>query len=131
MRNVVQQSVVLPAEAQRLFEMYLDPAGHQAITGKPVIIGEKPGSEFRAFDGMLTGTMLLVIRPRLIVQSWRSVAFKPENPDSTLILMFTPEGRQGRIDMVHLDVPDHDLQGVKEGWVKHYWTPWREYLERR
>jgi activator of HSP90 ATPase len=131
MRNVIQQTVVLPAAAPSLLEMYLDPAAHQAFTGAAVTIGPEPGSEFRAFDGMLTGTMLAVVRPRLIVQSWRSVAFKPEDVDSTLILTFTPEGAEGRIDLVHLDVPDHDREGVQQGWKKYYWAPWRTYLERR
>jgi hypothetical protein len=41
-------------------------------------------------------------------------------PDSTLILAFTPEATNGRIDLVHLD--------VVEGWETHYWGPWRRYL---
>jgi uncharacterized protein YndB with AHSA1/START domain len=131
MRNVIQQTVVLPAPAEALFDMYLDPIKHAAITGKPVAIGADKGSDFKAFDGMLSGTILTVARPRLIVQSWRSVAFKSEDPDSTLILTFTPEGKDGRIDLVHLDVPNHDLQGVTNGWPTHYWGPWRKYLETR
>ena len=33
MRNVIRQTVVLPASAEALFEMYLDPSAHEAITG--------------------------------------------------------------------------------------------------
>lgn len=131
MRTVIRQSVVLPAAAERLFEMYLDPAEHAAFTGMPVTIGREPGAEFRAFGGQLTGSILAVAEPRLVVQSWRSTKFRPDDADSTLILLFTPEGDQGRIDLVHLDVPEHDFQGVTDGWPKHYWTPWRAYLERR
>jgi hypothetical protein len=133
MPNVIQQSVVLPAAAPTLFEMYLSPAAHADITGAPVTIGDAPGAEFRAFNDMLTGTILAIVRPRLVVQSWRSPAFRPQDSDSTLILIFTPEGdgAAGRIDLVHLDVPDHDLKGVREGWESHYWTPWRKYLETR
>jgi hypothetical protein len=47
---------------------------------------------------------------------------------STLILAFTPEGTNGRIDLVHLDVPAHNYHGVVEGWETHYWGPWRRYL---
>jgi activator of HSP90 ATPase len=136
MRSVIQQSVILPASAEQLFEMYLDPQAHAAFTGHPVTIGPQPGDAFQAFGGQLSGTMLAVVRPKLIVQSWRSVIFKPDDADSTLIIMFSPEtndtvGRpQGRIDLVHLDVPEHDFQGVTEGWPKFYWTPWREYLQR-
>lgn len=133
MRSVIQQSVVLPASSERLFEMYLDSAEHGAFTGMPVEIGSQPGATFSAFGGQLSGTILAVARPRLIVQSWRSTKFAAEDPDSTLILMFTDEGtgaKRGRIDLVHLDVPEHDYQGVTEGWPNHYWGPWRAYLER-
>jgi activator of HSP90 ATPase len=128
MRNIIRQSVVLPASAEKLFEMYMDHSTHQAITGAHVEIGDKRGSEFKAFDGALTGTILEVIRPRLIIQSWRSVNFMAEDPDSTLILSFTTERDEGRIDLVHLDVPDQDYEGVNQGLEKYYWTPWRTYL---
>jgi len=131
MRNVIRQSVVLPAPAEQLFQMYLDPRTHGAITGAPVTVAEETGSEFRAFDGKLSGQILAVARPTLIVQFWRSVAFKPEDPDSTLMLCFTPQGNEGRIDLVHLDVPDQDYDGVNKGWESYYWTPWRIYLETR
>ena len=128
MRNVIRQSVVLPTSGERLFEMYMNPSTHQAITGAHVEIGDKKSSEFKAFDGALTGTILEVIRPRLIIKSWRSVNFMAEDPDSTLILSFTSEGDAGRIDLVHIDVPDQDYDGVNQGWEKYYWTPWRTYL---
>ena len=128
MRNVIRQSVVLPAPAETLFEMYLNPAMHQTITGAPVEIGDERGSKFKAFDGALTGIILEVVKSRLIIQSWRSKVFKAEDPDSTLILSFTPEADEGRIDLIHLDVPDHDYDGVTQGWEKYYWAPWRAYL---
>ena len=128
MRNVIRQSVVLPASAEKLFEMYLNPSTHRAITGAPADINDKRGFEFKAFDGALTGTILEVIKPRLIIQSWRSVNFMADDPDSTLILCFTSEGDEGRIDLIHLDVPDQDYDGVDQGWEKYYWTPWRTYL---
>jgi len=128
MRNVIRQTVVLPASAEGLFEMYLDPSTHQAITGASVDIGDERGSKFKAFDGALTGTILEVIKPRLIIQSWRSSKFEADDPDSTLILSFTPEGDEGRIELIHLDVPDHDYDGVTQGWEKYYWAPWRAYF---
>jgi len=129
MRNIIRQSVVLPASAEELFEMYLNPSTHMAITGAPVEIGDKRGFEFKAFDGALTSTILEVIKPRLTIKSRRSVNFMAEDPDSTLILSFTSEGNEGRIDLVHLDVPDQDYDGVNQGWDKYYWTPWRTYLD--
>ena len=128
MRSIIRQSVVLSASADKLFEMYMNPLTHQAITGAPVEIGDKRGSKFNSFDGALTGTILEVIKPTLIIKSWRSINFMDEDPDSTLILSFTPEGDAGRIDLIHLDVPDQDFDGVNQGWENYYWTPWRTYL---
>ncbi len=130
-RSVITQTVVLTAAAKTLFAMYLDPIAHEAISGGPVVIAPERGAEFRAFDGVITGTILAVVTPTLIVQSWRSAEFKPSDRDSTLILSFTPQGEQGRIDLVHLDVPDHDYDGVTEGWEKYYWVPWRRFLQSR
>ena len=129
MRSVIHQTVVLPAPGEKLFEMYLDPAAHGAWSGGEVVIGAEPGAEFRAFSGQIWGQILQVVQSRLIVQSWRSVAFADGDPDSTLILSFADEGDAGRIDLVHIDVPPQDYDGVAEGWEKYYWTPWRAYLE--
>ena len=108
--------------------MYLDPSFHQGITGAPVVIGDERGAPFEAFNGSLTGTTIEVVRPTLVVQSWRSENFKDTDPDSTLILSFTPEGNKGRIDLIHLDVPDQDYDGVTRGWEQYYWEPWRMHL---
>ncbi len=134
MRSVIQQSVVLPARAEALFQMYLDPAAHAALTGFPVEIGAEAGAPFHAFNKQISGHILAVVRPRLIVQSWRSVKFHDDDANSTLILTFTPEpsnAEHGRIHLVHLDVPDHDFHDVTEGWQTHYWNPWRTYLEQQ
>lgn len=128
MRNVIYKTVVLKASPEALFDMYVDPVQHQAITGLPVTIGSEAGAEFEAFDGALTGVMLQVVKPRLIVQTWRSPAFTADDPDSILILSFHPQGEHGRIELVHLDVPDHDYEQVKIGWREKYFEPWREFL---
>ena len=133
MRRIIQQSITLPAPADVLFDAYLNPVAHSAITGFPVTIGAEAGADFRAFNGQLSGTILSIVRSTLIVQSWRSTKFHDDDPDSTLVLMFTPEPEpagHGRVDLVHLDVPDHDFQDVTEGWSKYYWSPWRTYLEQ-
>jgi activator of HSP90 ATPase len=130
MPKIVKQSVTLPAPARQLYAMYLSPKMHGAITGAKVSIGSRPGSSFRAFGGALRGRMLQTVPGRLIVQSWRSTAFKKGDHDSTLIIRFTPKGRNGRVDLVHVNVPDHDYNGVNKGWKSYYWKPWRKLLSR-
>ena len=131
MAKVVRQSVVLPAPARELYSMYLNAKAHAAITGHQVQIGARPVARFRAFDGALRGRILQTIPGRLIVQAWRSTAFHKNDPDSTLVLRFSARGSKGRIDLVHVNVPDHDYRGVNNGWKRYYWKPWRKYLAGR
>ncbi|MBT8078343.1 MAG: SRPBCC domain-containing protein [Gammaproteobacteria bacterium] len=132
MRNTIYKSVILPAPAAELYDMYLDAEIHGAFTGAPAKVSDEPGSEFEAFGGLLKGTTLQAVKPRLIVQSWRSVNFADDDPDSTLVIAFTEEeDDEGRIDLVHLDVPDSDLQGVTGGWESRYFAPWLTYLQSR
>ena len=131
MPKLVKQCVVLPAPARELYAMYLNPKMHAAITGHKVKIGSRAGSPFRAFNGALYRRILQTIAGRLIVQSWRSTAFRKGDDDSTLVLRFTPQGGKGRIDLMHVNVPDHDYRGVNNGWKTYYWKPWRKYLAMR
>ena len=131
MSNVITQPVTLPAPARDLYAMYLNPKTHRAITGGKGVISARRGSRFSAFDGMLHGLTLHTVPGQLIVQAWRSINFKKGDIDSTLILRFTPKGKRGRIDLVHVNVPDQDYRGVMQGWKKYYWRPWRKYLASR
>ena len=130
MSRTIQLAALLPATPDRLYDMYLDPAEHAAFTGSPVTISGQPGAVFRAFNGVLTGTILQVVPKRLIVQSWRSPHWGDNDIDSTLVLTFVPEKEGGRIELVHVNVVDADFAGVSQGWEKFYWTPWRAYLAR-
>ncbi|HYB05481.1 MAG TPA: SRPBCC domain-containing protein [Methyloceanibacter sp.] len=131
MPRIVKQSVVLPAPAKKLYSMYLSAASHCRITGGKVTIGARPGAKFRAFGGALQGRILQTVPGRLIVQAWRSTPFRKSDLDSTLILRFSGRGNRGRIDLTHVNVPDHDFRGVNNGWKSYYWKPWRKLLARR
>ena len=116
------------ASPERLFDMYVDPGIHGAFTGAPVILEPRPGGAFRAFEGKIFGTILHVEPKRLLVQTWRAAHWSQGDIDSILVLSFWEEEEGGRIELVHINVADHDFAGVSQGWEKYYWTPWREYL---
>ena len=64
----------------------------------------------------------------MIVQAWRSSQWSKDDADSILILTFNRTKSGGRIDLVHVNVPEHDHKGVTKGWPEFYWRPWRTYL---
>jgi activator of HSP90 ATPase len=128
MTPTIQQSVRLPASPKELFDTYLDSKKHSAVTGGKARISRKAGAKFTAWNGALSGRNLQIVPNRLIVQAWRSVHFKRSDLDSILILEFSKAPGGGRLDLVHVNVPPQDHKGVKGGWPKYYWKPWKKYL---
>jgi len=129
MSKPIVQSVRFPISAAELYNLYMNPKKHPAFTGGKVKISPKPGSAFSAFDGMLSGKMLYAVPGKLIVQRWRGTHWKDTDVDSILTLRFVDEPKGGRIDLAHINVPDHDHQGVTKGWPKYYWGPLKKYLK--
>jgi activator of HSP90 ATPase len=128
MTRAIQQSVVLPALPEELFRTFLDSKMHSAVTSGPAKMSNKPGGKWSAWGGMIFGRNLLIVPNRMIVQTWRSCVFKKSEPDSILVLTFSKAKGGGRIDLVHVNVPAYDHKGVREGWPKYYWKPWKAYL---
>jgi activator of HSP90 ATPase len=130
MSRPIVQSVTFKASPAKLFEIYTDSKLHSAATGAKARISAKAGAKFTAFDGMLVGKNLVVVPGRIIVQAWRAAHWDKSDLDSILTLTFCKAPGGGRIDLVHVGVPQHDHQGVTQGWPKYYWKPWRAYLKR-
>jgi activator of HSP90 ATPase len=128
MTKAIQQTVRFAATPEKLFEMYLDSQKHSAATGGKAKLSRKVGGQFTAWNKQLRGKNLLIVPNRLIVQSWRSTPFRPGDLDSILILQFSKVRGGGRVDLVHVNVPQHDHKSVTKGWPKYYWKPWKKYL---
>jgi activator of HSP90 ATPase len=128
MMKAIQQSARFPVSPNQLFETYLDSKKHSAATGGPARMSRKAGGKFTAWNGQLRGRNLLIVPGRLIVQAWRSVNFKPSDPDSILVLRFSRAPGGSQVDLVHANVAAQDHAGVTLGWHKYYWGPWKKYF---
>jgi len=129
MAKTIQQSVVFPARASKLFALYADGKLHGAATGQKAAIGKAAGGRFSAFNGMITGKLLHIARNRIWVQTWRGKHWKSSDRDSVLTLVFDDTPKGGRVVLVHANVPDHDAKGVNTGWRSFYWEPWSKFLQ--
>jgi activator of HSP90 ATPase len=109
----------------------MDSAKHGASTGSPAKISRKVGGKWSAFGGMLVGKNLALLPGRMIVQSWRSTGWKKADPDSVLVVTFEKTKGGATVHLAHIGVPQHDHQGVTQGWPKYYWGPWKAYLAAR
>jgi activator of HSP90 ATPase len=128
MTPAIQQSVEFSVSPATLYEMYMDSRKHSLATGAPAKVSRSVGGTFTAFDGQLAGRNLLLVPDKMIVQSWRATQWKKSDPDSILVIQFSKTKTGTRVDLMHVNVPEHDHQGVTEGWGKYYWQPWHDYL---
>jgi activator of HSP90 ATPase len=130
MTSAIQQSVRFRTSSQTLFSMYLDSRKHSQSTGAPARISKKAGGRFTAFGGQLEGKNLLIVPGKRIVQIWRATHWK-KGDWSVLTLDFSRVAGGAQVDLVHSGVPTYDHKGVREGWPKYYWRPWKKYLSNR
>jgi len=124
---VIEQSVAFNAAPAKLYSFFMSSAKHTAATGMPAKVSPKVGGKWSAFGGMILGRNLVLIPNRMLVQTWRSSAWRKSDPDSILVVKF--EKSAGVETRVTLTTYDH--KGVTEGWVKYYWEPWKIYLASR
>ena len=133
MTPVIQSGAIFHnATPAMLYEFFMDSAKHSAATGMPAKISRKAGGKWSAFGGMICGKTLALIPNKMIVQTWRSTAWKKSDPDSILVAQFEKSASGGAtVYLTHIGVPEHDHKGVTQGWIKYYWDPWRKYLKGR
>ena len=125
MPKTIQQSVQIAASPGQLYSTYLDSKKHGAVIGSKVSITPKVGGRFSAFNGGLSGKILHLVRNEAIIQTWRSSGWSKNTPDSVLILTFSKTPKGAQVNLVHANVPDKDVSGVKQGWNNFYWKPWQ------
>jgi activator of HSP90 ATPase len=128
---IIQKVVFKNTSPKVIYELYMDPKKHAALTGAPAKIQAKVGGKFSAYSGGLTGTILHLEKDKMIVQTWRSDAFKKTDVDSMLFIQLEAKGKDTILRMVHGNVPEQDYAGVTDGWPTYYWEPMKEHLKKK
>lgn len=127
MKTIVQQ-VKFKASPEKLYDLYMDSKKHTAAVGSPAKVSKKPGSDFMAWDGFITGKMLAATPKSFVAQTWRGSDWRASDPDSLLVLHFEKAKGGSRLTMVHAGVPDDQYASLSEGWHESYWNLWKAYL---
>jgi activator of HSP90 ATPase len=131
MTRVIEQTASFKSTPADLYELFMDSAKHSAATGAPAKISRKIGGKWSAFGNMICGKTLALVPGKMIVQAWRSTAWKTADPDSILVVRFEKAPGGARVHLAHVGVPQYDHKGVTQGWLHYYWEPWKKYLKAR
>ncbi|MBI4032863.1 SRPBCC domain-containing protein [Candidatus Berkelbacteria bacterium] len=128
--RTIDQTVVIPAKPQEVYDAWIDPEEHSAMTGGAAGGEAKVGGEFLAWDGYITGTYLELVPGKKIVCDWQTSEWPEGAEPSRLELTFTPKDDGTEIHLIHSNIPPHDAD-YETGWHQSYWEPMREYFSSR
>jgi activator of HSP90 ATPase len=128
----IELSDIIPATPEQIYEAWLDPRQHEAMTGGAATM-EHPevGAIFSAWDGYIWGKNLELEPHGRIVQSWRTSEFPDGAPDSRLeiLLRAVPEGT--RVAFIHTEIPQGQGRQYEGGWRDYYFAPMKKYFAGR
>jgi activator of HSP90 ATPase len=129
-KNEFKLSAIFPATPEQLFDGWLSSTGHAAFTGSPAKVEDGIGGAFSAWDGYIWGRTLERERPHRIVQAWRTSEFPEDSPDSRVEIVLEKIKEGVRLTLKHMNIPEGQATGYKQGWEDFYFKPMREYFER-
>lgn len=132
MSKTIQQTIDFKgATAKELYNLYMNPKLHSAVTGAPAEISKQAGERFSAHGGRIRGKNLHVVANKMVVQAWRAKGWDRKDPDSILTLRFEDVEGGARVSLVQALVPDAQVADLKKGWTGHYWKPWKAHLKAK
>ena len=132
--KTIEQTVIFDASPGNVYEAYVDAKRHAAFTGAKASLQAKPGGKMSAWDGYVSGQMLLLRPGKRIVQTWRSMSWPKGSSESILDLRLRSKGKKTELTMVHSGIPARPAslaKGFTTGWYTSYWKPLRTYFKKR
>lgn len=127
----IKMSITLPVKAKELYDAWLDSKKHSEFTGGYAHISKKLNGEFTAWDEYISGKNIELQEGKFIKQSWRTMEFKPNAPDSMLELTFEQKGGKTKLSLYHYDLQKGDGKKYEQGWKDHYFEPMKAYFSSK
>lgn len=104
----IKLSVTLPVKASKIYKSWLSSKGHTMFTGGEAKVSSKKNALFTAWDGYISGKNLELIKDKFIKQSWRTVEFDDNWPDSVLEISLTEKDGKTKLDLYHYGLQKGD-----------------------
>ncbi|MEO5581262.1 MAG: SRPBCC domain-containing protein [Saprospiraceae bacterium] len=121
-------TTTIPASASTLYKAWLTSKAHTAMTGGEAVCTKRNGGLFTAWDGYIHGKNIELLENEYIKQSWRTVEFKADQPNSIIEISLEPKGKnQCKLILIHSELTSADIK-YKQGWKDSYFIPMKTYF---
>ncbi len=129
-KEALRVSTTIPVAPTTLYFAWLNSEQHTAMTGGAAKIEPSVGSKFTAWDGYITGKLVVLDLGRRIIMSWRTTDFPRDAADSRVEVHFEALGGNTRLTVLHTDIPEGQGEKYREGWNDKYFNPMRTYFSK-
>jgi activator of HSP90 ATPase len=123
--KTIRQSLTLKAPPQEVYDMLMDSAKHQSLSGEKAHISNRVGGRFTAWGSHISGINLVLKPGEKIVQAWRATGWWPDYY-SIAIFDLQRIKRGTKLRFTQIGVPPNRYSGHFRGWIETYWTPMKE-----
>lgn len=126
MNGTLEISRVVPTSPERIYNAFLNPHEHSALTGEKATLA--PDGSFLARNGQVKARTLRLETARHIVQQWRSKDFPDTAPDSQLEIALSPTPEGTKVSLRQTGLPEEVVENIKTQWNEHYFNRMDAYF---
>src|SRR5687768_12868305 len=120
----------LPVAPTTLYFAWLNSEQHAAMTGGAAKIDPSVGSKYTAWNGYISGKLVVLDLGRRIIMSWRTTDFPRDAADSKVEVHFEALGGSTRVTILHTDIPEGQGEKYRQGWNDNYFAPMLTYFTK-
>lgn len=129
-KEALRVSTTIPVAPTTLYFAWLNSEQHSAMTGGTAKIDPTVGSKYSAWNGYITGKLVVLDLGRRIIMSWRTTDFPRDAADSRVEIHFEALGGGTRLTVLHTEIPEGQSDRYREGWNDKYFHPMRTYFSK-
>jgi len=114
-KTIVQKIVFKKTTPKALYDLYMNARKHTIATGAPAVIADKAGTKYSVHGGYIFGENLLLVKNKMIVQTWRAVDWPKKTTDSIFMIHLDVEGEDTVLHATHANIPDDKAASINKG----------------
>src|SRR5690606_31769834 len=115
-KEALRVTTAVPVAPTTLYFAWLDSTQHSAMTGGAAKLDPTVGATFTAWNGTISGKLVILDLGRRIVMSWRARDFPKDAHDSRVEVHFEGLGAGTRLTVLHTEIPEGLGEATRELW---------------
>jgi activator of HSP90 ATPase len=127
--KTIKQTYVIKSSIEEVWKALVDVHYIDGWGGGPAKMDDKKGTKFSLWGGSIWGENLEVVPNKKLVQHWYSDEENKWEKPSKLTFTLHTEKDSVRLELIHENIPDENVDDIDQGWKDYYLGPLKNYLE--